>query len=90
VSLQGELESVSAPVWLLCLWVVVPGTVFPFVLSLSALRHLPATRVSIVAMIEVVLGALVAWVWLGETLTSAQLLGGAVVLVGIVLAQTSR
>ena len=41
-------------------------------------------------MIEVVLGALVAWVWLGETLAGAQLLGGAVVLVGIVLAQTSR
>jgi drug/metabolite transporter (DMT)-like permease len=64
--------------------------VFPFVLSLSALHHLPATRVSIVAMLEVVLGSLVAWVWLGEALTSVQLLGGAVVLVGIVLAQTSR
>ena len=69
---------------------IVPGTVFPFVLSLSALRHLPATRVSIVAMLEVVLGALVAWAWLGETLTAVQLVGGGVVLVGIVLAQTSR
>jgi drug/metabolite transporter (DMT)-like permease len=85
-----ELDGASAPVWLLCLWVIVPGTVFPFVLSLSALRHLPATRVSIVAMLEVVLGALVAWAWLGETLTAIQLVGGGVVLVGIVLAQTSR
>jgi drug/metabolite transporter (DMT)-like permease len=41
-------------------------------------------------MLEVVLGALVAWAWLGETLTAVQLVGGGVVLVGIVLAQTSR
>ena len=90
VSLEGGLEATSAPVWLLCLWMIVPGTVFPFVLSLSALHHLPATRVSIVAMLEVVLGSLVAWAWLGETLTAVQLAGGAVVLLGIVLAQTSR
>jgi drug/metabolite transporter (DMT)-like permease len=90
VPLQWELAVTSAPAWLLCLWIIVPGTVFPFVLSLSALHHLPATRVSIVAMLEVVLGSLVAWVWLGETLTAVQLLGGGVVLVGIVLAQTSR
>lgn len=90
VSLEGGLEATSVPVWLLCIWMIVPGTVFPFVLSLSALHHLPATRVSIVAMLEVVLGSLVAWAWLGETLTPVQLAGGAVVLVGIVLAQTSR
>jgi drug/metabolite transporter (DMT)-like permease len=85
VSLEGAIESASAPVWLLCLWMIVPGTVLPFVLSLSALHHLPATRVSIVAMTEVVLGALVAWLWLGETLTAVQL-----VLVGVALAQTAR
>ena len=90
MSLQGELESLSAPVWLLCLWMIVPGTILPFALSLAALSHLPATRVSIVAMVEVVLAAFVAWVWLGETLSTAQLLGGGVVLVGVVLAQTAR
>ena len=76
--------------WLLCLWMIVPGTILPFALSLAALGHLPATRVSIVAMVEVVLAAFVAWVWLGETLSTAQLLGGGVVLVGVVLAQTAR
>ena len=67
-----------------------PGDDPPFALSLAALSHLPATRVSIVAMVEVVLAAFVAWVWLGETLSTAQLLGGGVVLVGVVLAQTAR
>ncbi len=90
VSLQGALESMTAPVWLLSLWMIVLGTIVPFALSLGALHHLPATRVSIVAMVEVVLASIVAWVWLEETLSAAQLTGGAVVLTGIVLAQTSR
>lgn len=90
VSLQGALESTSLPVWALSVWVIGPGTIAPFALSLGALRHLPATRVSIVAMLEVVLASIVAWAWLGETLSAAQLIGGGVVLVGILLAQTSR
>jgi drug/metabolite transporter (DMT)-like permease len=69
---------------------VVLGTILPFALSLGALHHLPATRVATVSMLEVLLAALVAWAWLGEALSAAQLVGGAVVLVGVVLAQTSR
>ena len=90
VSLQGGLESVTAPVWALCVWMIVLGTIFPYVLSLGALHYLPATRVSIVAMIEVVIASIVAWVWLDETLSAAQLAGGGIVMLGIVLAQTSR
>lgn len=90
VSLEGSLDAVDSPVWALCLWMIVLGTILPFVLSLGALHHLPATRVATVSMIEVLLAALVAWVWLGETLSAAQLVGGGVVLVGVVLAQTSR
>jgi drug/metabolite transporter (DMT)-like permease len=90
VSLEGALESTTAPVWLLALWMIVLGTIFPFALSLGALHHLPATRVSIVAMVEVVLASIVAWAWLDEALSAAQLAGGGVVLVGILLAQTAR
>ena len=85
-----ELGSADAPVWALCLWMVVLGTIIPFALSLGALHHLPATRVATVSMLEVLLAALVAWAWLGEALSAAQVVGGAVVLVGVVLAQTSR
>lgn len=90
VSLQGGLESVTAPVWALCVWMILLGTIFPYVLSLGALHYLPATRVSIVAMIEVVVASIVAWVWLDEALSAAQLAGGGIVMLGIVLAQTSR
>jgi len=37
-----------------------------------------------------VAAAVVAWAWLGESLVAVQILGGLVVLVGIVLAETSR
>jgi drug/metabolite transporter (DMT)-like permease len=90
ISLDGALESWSAPIWALCAWMVVAGTIVPFGLSLGALRYLPATRVAVISMLEIVLASLVAWVWLDEALSAAQLLGGAVVLAGIILAQTSR
>ena len=89
-SLLGNLDSYSLPVWSLATSMVVLGTVVPFLLILSALHHLPATRVGLVSMLEPVLAGLVAWVWLAEALSGPQLAGGLVVLAGIVLAQTAR
>jgi drug/metabolite transporter (DMT)-like permease len=89
-SLHGHLHAVHLPVWTLAAWMIVLGTIGPFFLLVSALRHLPATTVGIVAMLEPVAGALVAWAWLGETFGGVQLTGAAVVLTAIVLAQTAR
>jgi drug/metabolite transporter (DMT)-like permease len=89
-SLNGHLQAVHLPVWVLASWMIVLGTIAPFFLLVSALRHLPATRVGIVAMLEPVAGALIAWVWLGETFGGIQLIGALVVLAAIVLAQTAR
>jgi drug/metabolite transporter (DMT)-like permease len=41
-------------------------------------------------MFEPVAASVVAWFWLDETLAVSQLVGGAIVLVGIVLAETAR
>lgn len=81
---------VSLPLAVFALWTIVLGSIAPFTLSISALRHLPATTVGIVATFEPVAAAAVAWLWLGETLVAVQILGGLVVLVGIVLAETAR
>jgi drug/metabolite transporter (DMT)-like permease len=89
-SLLGRLGETAAPVWLLLAYVVVLGTVVPFVLFVSALHHVPATRVTIIAMLEPVLAALIAWLWLEEEIGTLQIVGGLVVLAGVVLAQTSR
>jgi drug/metabolite transporter (DMT)-like permease len=90
VSLQGNLSEHSAPVWVLVTFVVVVGTMITFSLLTGALRHIPATRASIVATLEPVVATVVAWLWLGESFGAAQLAGGAVVLAGILLAQTAR
>jgi drug/metabolite transporter (DMT)-like permease len=69
---------------------IVVGTIIPFLLLVGALRHISATRAGVTAMFEPVAGALVAYAWLGESLTATQLVGGAIVLAGILLAQTAR
>jgi drug/metabolite transporter (DMT)-like permease len=89
-SLLGRLDEFSAPVWLLLGYVVVLGTVVPFVLIVTALHHISPTRTIIVAMLEPVLAAAVAFAWLGEELTGQQIAGSLLVLGGIVLAQTAR
>jgi drug/metabolite transporter (DMT)-like permease len=90
VSLLGRLSTHHLPVWALMLFVVVIGTIVPFFLIVSALRHLPATRVGIIAMLEPVGATVVAWAWLDESLSALQLVGAAIVLAAIVLAQTAR
>jgi drug/metabolite transporter (DMT)-like permease len=90
IAIGGPLGDGTAPSWALLLAVVVTGTIVPFSLSMAALRHLPATTVGIVGMTEPVLAGGVAWLWLGETLAPVQLVGSAVVIVGIGLAQTAR
>lgn len=90
VSLLGHLEHYSLPVWLLLLYVVFAGTMITFLLVVAALRHISATRVGIVAMLEPVAASAVAFLWLGESFGAAQLVGGAIVLTAILLAQTAR
>ncbi|HEU5065697.1 MAG TPA: EamA family transporter [Gaiellaceae bacterium] len=90
VRLDGALLTTTTPVWLLMVVMIVIGTIVPFLLLVGALRHISATRVALTAMFEPVAGALVAYAWLGERLSSVQLVGGAIVLTGILLAQTAR
>jgi drug/metabolite transporter (DMT)-like permease len=90
VSLLGNLASSHLPVWLLMLWMIVLGTVVPFLLVVGALRHITATRAGITGMLEPVVAIIVAWAWLGESLDAVQLSGAVVTLAGIGLAQTSR
>jgi drug/metabolite transporter (DMT)-like permease len=85
-------SSGGVPVPLLCGFVVVLGSIVPFLLVAGALRHLPATSVGILGMVEPVVAAAVAWITLGagEALNVAQLGGGLLVLAGVALAETAR
>ena len=57
---------------------------------IGALHHLPATRVTVIAMLEAVIAAFVAYAWLDESLGAAQIAGAILMLAGVALAQTAR
>jgi len=88
--LLGRLADVDLPVWSLLAWVVVLGTLLPFGVELLALRHLSATAVTMVAMLEPVGVSALGWVWFREELGVVALIGGVAVVAGILLAQSAR
>ncbi len=90
VQLGGAVADLQLPLLWPLIVTVVLGSFAPFLLSFYALKHLSATAAGIVASAEVIFAFLVAWLWLGEQLDLLQIAGAAVVLVGIVLAQTAR
>jgi drug/metabolite transporter (DMT)-like permease len=85
-----SVGSAQVPLWVLVAWIVVLGAVVPFWLSIAALQHLAPTTAGLVATVEPVFASIVAWLWLEQVLSGWQIAGGAVVLTGIVLAQTAR
>ena len=89
VDLPGVLPG-TAPLWLLVLWIIVLGSVVPFLLVLLAVGRLGPARVGLIGMLEPVGAGIIAWVLLGESLNAAQVVGSFIVLVGIVLAETAR
>jgi drug/metabolite transporter (DMT)-like permease len=90
VSLTGNLAAIVVPFWLVLLCGVVFGSFLPFLLSLTALSKMKATAAGVIASSEVLFAFVIAWLWLGQQLNLAQVAGAAVVLAGIVLAQTAR
>ena len=90
VSLLGRLSGGTAPVWAVLAWIVVVGTVLPFGVELLALRHLRATTVTMVAMLEPIGVSALGWMWFSESLDTIALVGGLAVVVGIVVAQSAR
>jgi drug/metabolite transporter (DMT)-like permease len=72
------------------LGVAVIGTLLPFVCIVAALRHVPASRAAVVATLEPVLAAIIAWPVLGQELDVAQIAGGLIVVGAVVWVQMQR
>jgi len=83
----GGLAVASLPLeaWVLIFLIgLVPGTI-GFVLSMVALRHIEASKASIVASIEPVAGVAIAVVAIAEKVSMLQMVGVALVVSGVVL-----
>ena len=90
VPLGGSLDAYAAPLWSLVLWNGVFGSFAPYLLSFMALARLTATAAGIVSASEVIFAFAFAFLWLGESLDTVQIIGAVLVLIGIVVAQTAR
>lgn len=88
--LEGNLSNYSAPGWALVLWIIIVGTVIPYLLTVTGIRELSASTGSVIGMIEPLFAGAIAWWLLNEAFNTTQLIGAAVLLFGIYLADRAR
>lgn len=93
-SLPGEIMAsdtdfggLTVPVWTLLVACAVVSTAMAYLLSISAMRHLPANVVSVIALCEPIVAITLAWLVLGQALTVVQVVGAGVLLVGATIVQ---
>lgn len=79
----------ARPVWLLLCVVVLVGTVLAYALGMTALQYLPSPSATVIATLEILVAACVAWAFLGEHLSVAEIAGGIVILIGVVVVAES-
>jgi drug/metabolite transporter (DMT)-like permease len=90
MDLQGVFAGHSMPGWSLILWIIIMGTIVPYLFVISGLRLLSASTSSVIGMLEPVFAGVFAWIWLNQSWNGIQLVGAAVVLVGIYIADRAR
>jgi drug/metabolite transporter (DMT)-like permease len=90
MDLQGRFSEFSLPGWVMITWVIIMGTIIPYLLVVNGLKLLSASTSSVMGMSEPILAGVFAWIWLSEKWGAIQLLGGVVVIVGIILADKAR
>ncbi|MEW1901159.1 MULTISPECIES: EamA family transporter [unclassified Streptomyces] len=86
---RAAMDDTSVPAWLLLGWIVLIATVFAYVTGVISVRRLSPQVAGVVACLEAVIATVLAWVLLGEHLGAPQIAGGALVLVGAFIAQSS-
>jgi len=90
INLQGRFSDYSAPGWLLIAYIVIFGTLVPYLFVVKGIRLLSASTSSVIGMAEPVIAGVFAWIWLSQSWSAIQLLGGVVVLVGIYIADRAK
>ena len=90
INLQGRFSDYSAPGWLLIAYVIVFGTLVPYLFVVGGIRRLSASTSSVIGMLEPVLAGAFAWIWLSQSWSAIQLLGGSIVLIGVYIADRAK
>jgi drug/metabolite transporter (DMT)-like permease len=90
MDLMGVFAGNTLPGWMLILWIIVMGTIVPYMFVISGLRLLSASTASVIGMMEPVFAGIFAWMWLEQSWNAIQLIGAAVVLIGIYIADRAK
>ena len=90
INLQGRFSDYSAPGWLLIAYIIVFGTMVPYLFVVGGIRRLSASTSSVIGMLEPVLAGAFAWIWLSQSWSAIQLVGGVIVLIGIYIADRAK
>ncbi|MEV5314448.1 EamA family transporter [Streptomyces sp. NPDC052610] len=85
----ARMDGTPVAAWLLLGWIVLVATVVAYITGVLSVRRLSPQVAGVVACLEAVIATVLAWVLLGEHLSAPQVVGGAVVLVGAFIAQSS-
>ncbi|MFE1755244.1 DMT family transporter [Streptomyces anandii] len=85
----AHMNGTPVPAVALLLWIVLVATVLAYVTGVVSVRRLSPAVAGVVACLEAVIATVLAWVLLGEHLSVPQIAGGAVVLLGAFIAQSS-
>lgn len=86
---SADMDGSAVPAWALIGWIVLIATVVAYVTGVLSVRRLSPQVAGVVACLEAVIATVLAWVMLGEHLSAPQIIGGAVVLAGAFIAQSS-
>jgi drug/metabolite transporter (DMT)-like permease len=90
INLQGRFSDFSAPGWLLIAYIIIFGTLVPYLFVVGGIRRLSASTSSVIGMLEPVIAGVFAWIWLSQSWTAIQLFGGFIVLIGIYIADRAK
>ncbi|MFI5687026.1 EamA family transporter [Streptomyces sp. NPDC051636] len=85
----ARMNGTEVPAAALLAWAVLVATVIAYVTGVLSVRRLSPQVAGAVACLEAVIATVLAWVLLGEHLSAPQVVGGAVVLLGAFIAQSS-
>ncbi|MBT2404762.1 MULTISPECIES: DMT family transporter [unclassified Streptomyces] len=87
---QAAMGDTALPALVLLGWVILIATVFAYLTGVVSVRKLSPQVAGVVACLEAVIATVLAWVLLGEHLSTPQIVGGALVLTGAFIAQSAR
>ena len=90
INLQGRFSDYSTPGWVLIAYIIIFGTMVPYLLVVGGIRLLSASTSSVIGMLEPVIAGAFAWIWLSQSWSAIQLFGGLIVLIGIYIADRAK